>query len=319
MQKRIPKCSPQAARRFKEKLADNIDVSVINKLTHNQYSAHSANAMANDWNLFRSFCEQRNIPALPASVDTIKRFIVSESSDKKRSTIRRYIVSVGLIHKLVLGSDPTKSREVKLELNHQTADEKHKSNETQPLTEDDLCRLKGLLKHDQRVKDLRDLTFAYIMFELALKRKEVIELEKSDVQFDGEVAKIAVGYNIYPASNELSSLLRQWLSKLDDDASPVFRAIDRHENISMTPIDASGIYRVFARIANMLGLPNTHKLSGQSARVGQIKKLGEEGRSTNEIRLYGRYSSIVMPLQYIGYKPQSETEKLKHIERKDWE
>jgi len=68
----------------------------------------------------------------------------------------------------------------------------------------------------------------------------------------------------------------------------------------------------------LLGKPEL-KFSGQSARVGAVQELSEQGYKIKEIQEFGRWLSPAMPYQYVGNKGTAEQEKLKFFSFKPWE
>ena len=106
--------------------------------------------------------------------------------------------------------------------------------------------------------------------------------------------------------------LERWLSFTGlEEELPVFRAIDKHENIGLQPLDDSSIYRILRSASDLLQLAENHHFSGNSIRVGAAQELSKQGLKVREIQDFGRWLSPAMPAQYVGYTGTAESEKMK--------
>jgi site-specific recombinase XerD len=185
--------------------------------------------------------------------------------------------------------------------------------QTNAMTSAHLTELNTLLSHENvNLKEIRDIAIYNVMFECALKRSELKALSMSDVDSCNEGYKITIKDSAYKLSPVASVTLQRWLSFTGtDDEFPVFRAIDKHENIGLQPLDDSSIYRILRRASDMLALAENHHFSGNSIRVGAAQELSKQGLKVREIQDFGRWLSPAMPAQYVGYVGTAENEKMK--------
>ncbi|MGF1900471.1 tyrosine-type recombinase/integrase [Aliivibrio sifiae] len=289
-------------------LSTELDVETLDTHLNKRYSHNSLLSFKNDWNNFVLFCQLYHVVALPASTTAIRIFIEKQAKEKKLSSIKRSLVSISHIHTAFDFKDPTKTAQVKVALGKIRLDKKDDNKQTEGITSVMLDKLEALLSHSVELKDIRDLCIWHLMFELLLKRGELRDLQLADVCFDeanNGVVKLQECY--YPLSKGTSHLLINWINASQITNGYLFRAIDRHQNLSDKHLNDSSIYRVFRRANELLDLDI--QFSGLSARVGATKELAKSGYSIHEIQEMGRWVSPAMPNQYIGNIERSERQK----------
>ncbi|MCE0495798.1 tyrosine-type recombinase/integrase [Vibrio salinus] len=174
------------------------------------------------------------------------------------------------------------------------------------------------LGKSDKIIDLRDLAIFYIMFECALKRAELRELNFEQISIQNNIVTISLDENVYPLSEQASNSVIKWLSHIKDNYSPVFRAVDKHHNVSDKKLNDSSIFRIFRKAAELIGKPEL-RFSGQSARIGAAQDLHKRGEKITDIQIFGRWNSPVMPFQYIGNSSQSKQHQLRYKKFKPWD
>lgn len=272
--------------------------SDIESLTRKQYAKSSCLAMCKDWNHFIEFCQHFNLGALPAEVDTIRLFIHYLSSRRKYSSIRRNVITIGQIHQILNLKDPTNTNITKRALFELKANKGSDEKATTELSIEQLDTLTDILLRSDNTKDIRDLALIRVMFECALKRKDIRDLTFNQIDLAPERYTLQLDDNSLYQLTELTTLvLRRWVSFIDG-CGVVFRAIDKHGNIGSSPLNDSSIYRIFRAASEKLGVPGL-TFSGQSTRVGAVKELHRQGYSIRDIQKFGRWQSYVMPAHYL--------------------
>nr|WP_086940115.1 tyrosine-type recombinase/integrase [Thaumasiovibrio occultus] len=292
------------------------DINYWNALLAAEYSARSIVSIKRDWEHFCDFGFQAGINVLPATTDTLIRFIDRMARERKYATLRRYVISINRVHQLCSLPQPGNSSQVDLVMAKFRIDKKDDHIQADAFRRHHLDKLQLQLGQSERLKDIRDLAIWTLMFECMIKRGELLALDVQDFDYDAKL--LTFDDEQFQLSDDCNERLQTWISAGALVSGPLFRAIDRHGNVSEPPIDPSGIYRVFRRANEELGLPKHVKFSGQSPRVGAAKDLSEEGSSINEIQHAGRWRSAAMPAQYLGKKESSEQEKAKYRKKKQW-
>ncbi|MGF1723638.1 tyrosine-type recombinase/integrase [Photobacterium nomapromontoriensis] len=297
-----------------------LTTDAINQLTHKQYAPNTLISFNTDWNRFLAFCHECQISALPATADTVHRYIDEMAKSRKLASLKRYMVTISLIHRCHNLPDPCAKTEIRLAMKKQQL-EKHDDYENASAFRDEhLQTLIFRFELSTKPKDIRDVAIWAVMFEAMLKRSELAALTVDCLYVHPNgLIDINVGPNTIALSRISSKALQRWLVISMICAGYVFRRIDRHSNIGDSPLDHSSIYRVFRRASDELGMPQSGLFSGQSPRVGAARDLADSGLSINEIQEQGRWKSPAMPAQYVGNKDRHDKEVAKFIKPKPWE
>ena len=80
------------------------------------FANNTIRAYRSDFAQYQNWCLQNNLKPIPATADTMARYIDYLSDNNKSATIRRRINSLGTVLKLSKNHDPTKDPEVILAL-----------------------------------------------------------------------------------------------------------------------------------------------------------------------------------------------------------
>lgn len=293
----------------------DVDIEHWGTLTGNQYSRNSLLSFRNDWLTFVSYCNEVNVSPLPAAVTAVRRFIEKQSESRKAASIKRYIVTISLVHRLHSLPDPTRHREVRYTLNRLYQEKADDAGQATAFHLTHLQTLHGMFSHSDKLKDIRDLLIWTLSFEGMLKRSELAAIDFSDVTRTDEGYQVWVAEHAIALSPEAGALLENWFQMTGITDGPLLRRINKHHQLGDAPMDHSSIYRVFRRAATELGQEGTLTFSGQSPRVGASQDLSENGKSIKEIQQQGRWKSPAMPAQYVGNK-QARNEAMDKFKRK---
>ncbi|MGD8170587.1 tyrosine-type recombinase/integrase [Vibrio sp. TRT 21S02] len=287
------------------------------QLVGNHYSDNSILALTKDWNLFLNFCSINMVMPLPASATAVRLFIERQSEQRKYATLRRYNVTISVVHRVFNLADPTATATVQKSLAQLRV---KKSGDARPTTAFDrshLVKLQSLLSTSSKLTDIRNLALYFVMFECALKRSELKNLKRQNAVLSNGRYVIHVKEQQYALSKDASTHLSKWLSHRIAKTSPLFSAIDKHGNINKQPLNDSSIYRILNSASKKLNLDVS--FSGQSLRVGAVRELSKQGKKVADIQKHGRWLSPVMPYQYLGDKTRSEAEMVKYKRFKAWD
>lgn len=321
MQKIIPiESDPELLKKSQLKFSQAITYDDLMQLTHHQYAHNSLLSMVNDWNLFVAFCLTKHVQPLPASVTAIRLFLEKESLKRKYASLRRYSLTIGLLHRLHALPDPVNHRQIHFTLSALRNIKKGDATQASAFTSNHLIQLDKMLNPLESIKDMRDLIIYHLMFECLLKRGQLRRLQISDFNTSHlNSIKLNLGNNSYSLSTRLSELLAQWLVILNRQDGYLLCRIDKHGNLGTDALNDSSVYRVFRRASDLLGLPNHLKFSGQSTRVGATQELYNKGYNLRQIQEIGQWVSPVMPAQYLGMHQLSENEQLVFKKIKSWD
>ncbi|WP_028022579.1 tyrosine-type recombinase/integrase [Enterovibrio calviensis] len=284
-------------------------------LTMGLYSHNSLLSFQNDWHTFLSYCKDVNVSALPAAVTAVRRFIEHSAKTRKASSIKRYIITISLLHRVHSLPDPTRHREVRFTLNRLYSEKADDAAQANAFHLSHLNALQQQLGNSDRLKDIRDLLIWTLCFEGMLKRSELAALSYHSVLKEGDLYLLVVDGQRIELSTEAAELIDRWLLVSGIMDGPLLRRINKHQQLGDASMDHSSIYRVFRRAATELGMDGTLTFSGQSPRVGASVDLSESGKSIKEIQQQGRWKSPAMPAQYVGNQ-QAKDEAMEKFKRK---
>ncbi|MDD1792217.1 tyrosine-type recombinase/integrase [Enterovibrio sp. ZSDZ42] len=293
----------------------DIDLERWKLLTMGQYSHNSLLSFQNDWQTFLAYCKEVNVSPLPAAVTAVRRFIEHSAKTRKASSIKRYVITISLLHRVHSLPDPTRHREVRFTLNRLYSEKADDAAQANAFHLSHLNALQRQLGNSDRLKDIRDLLIWTLCFEGMLKRSELAALSFHSAIKEQEVYLLVVDDQRIELSPEASELIDRWLLVSGIIDGPLLRRINKHQQLGDAPMDHSSIYRVFRRAATELGMDGTLTFSGQSPRVGASVDLSESGKSIKEIQQQGRWKSPAMPAQYVGNK-QAKDEAMDKFKRK---
>lgn len=312
-----PILSAQSQEQFQRRLEN---AETMNVLTRGQYAKNTLVSFTNDWNNFLQFCLEQHVSVLPATADTVHRFIEKMADSRKLASLKRYVVTISLVHRCHSLPDPCAKSEIRLAMRKQQTDKHSDQQNAAAFRDKHLQQLLSVYDVATKAKDVRDCAIWAVMFEGMLKRSELAALCVDDLFIhDDGLIDISVGNHTIALSNVSSKALQRWLviGAIFDDV--VFRRIDRHGNVGDKAMDHSSIYRVFRRASSELGLSDNELFSGQSPRVGASKDLADAGLSLSDIQEQGRWKSPAMPAQYIGKSDKHDQEIKKYVKDKPWE
>ncbi|NGN96469.1 tyrosine-type recombinase/integrase [Grimontia sp. S25] len=284
-------------------------------LTLGLYSKNSLLSFQNDWQVFIEYCREVNVSPLPAAVTAVRRFVDSKATTRKASSIKRYIITISMLHRIHALSDPTRHREVRFTLNKLYQEKADEAGQANAFHYHHLQSLHSRLSNSDRLKDIRDLLIWTLCFECMLKRSELAAIQYDDIEKTDLGYTLRISDNVMELSSEASGLIEQWFEMTAISEGPLLRRINKHQQLGDAPMDHSSIYRVFRRAAEELGVQGTLTFSGQSPRVGASQDLSDSGLTIKEIQQQGRWKSPAMPAQYVGNK-QARDEAMDKFKRK---
>ena len=268
------------------------------------FSENTARAIRADTAIFAAWCAEHDHTSLPASGDAVASFIDAMSESRKPATIRRYVASIGHLHRAAGLDDPTKANPAKLALKR--LGRQHGSRQTQAAPLGEMAVERVLATTGDALIDRRDLALLMVSRDMLARRSEVVALQVEDVQFadDGSATVLvrrsktdAAGQGaVLWLSPRTTKALRAWLDGAGITEGVVFRSVDRGGHVGGA-LDAGDVARRFKVLAERAGI-DASLISGHSARVGMAQDLVAHGAELPEVMQAGRWKSPTMPARY---------------------
>jgi site-specific recombinase XerD len=307
------------------------------------FAAHSKaentlRAYRSDWDDFTAWCDERGLPALPASAETVTLYITSrargsvervgdQDSDEraplKVSTLERRLSAIAAAHRLAGHGSPVSRREEPLHSvwagivrRKGTAKEKV----APALTEDVRQMVSTIATTDivpdddaARLRGRRDAALLLVGFAGALRRSELAALTVGDVGVDPDGLRVRVSRSKsdqegagtvlgihYGSDPETCPVraLRSWLIESGITNGPLFRGITKGGNLQERPLSPRTVARVVKARAEAAGL-NPRAYSGHSLRAGFATQAARAGVPERVIMRHTRHKDVVTLREYI--------------------
>jgi site-specific recombinase XerD len=271
-------------------------------------------AYASDWQQFTTWTTARHLEAIPASVETVSRYLGDMAENGfKVPTIRRRAAAIAYFHRLKGLESPTSSELVRAVLSGIAREKAQAANRKAPVTVDIVRRMMRLIP--TTTIGTRDRALLLVGFAGALRRSELVALNiedlertdrgvlihirKSKTDQEGEGRTIAI-----PRGGKLKTLeaLDAWIGTAGLQAGSIFRNVRKGGVISerLTDRSVSLIVKKYAERAQL----DPAIFAGHSLRAGFVTSALDAGadpfrvmdvtghREIRTLRVYDRRSKF---------------------------
>src|SRR6516225_9648318 len=144
-------------------------------------AAATRRAYGTDFLIFRAWCEERQLNAVPASPATVAAFLAHEASrNVKVSTIGRRVAAIRYAHKLAGFDTPTDDERVKTTVRGIRRTLGTAKSKKAPATAERLLAMAA--NTGGGLKGLRDRALLLLGFAGAFRRLELVALDVSDIE-----------------------------------------------------------------------------------------------------------------------------------------
>ena len=282
----------------------------------NSKATNTVRAYKSDFKDFSLFCVQNGFKNLPSDPKIVSLYLTHLSTkDIKISTIKRRLVSIGVIHKM---------KGHYLDIKHPLIIEnlmgiKRRKGTVQkgkkPLLIKDLKAIIDIINQEQieDIKKLRDKTMILVGFSGGFRRNEIVSLDVDDLEFVYEGVKITVkksktdqfGEGFIKAlpyfENELYCpviSLKRWLNISKITKGSIFRRFTKGSNLSNNRLTDQTVALLIKEYLKLAGIDSTN-YSGHSLRSGFATSAAESGVEERSIMAMTGHKSTEMVRRYI--------------------
>lgn len=196
-------------------------------------------AYRSDFAQFRSWCEAKSIPALPADPTAVAAFLAAEANrGSKVATISRRLAAIRYAHKLAGHETPTNCEAVKATLRGIRRTAGSAPARKAPATADRVLAM--VEKAGTDIKSLRDRALLLLGFAGAFRRSELTALDAADLQFCDDGLRVVIrksktdqeglGTTIAIARGSIAcpvDAVRTWIKAAGIVEGPLFRPVTR--------------------------------------------------------------------------------------------
>jgi site-specific recombinase XerD len=277
---------------------------------------NTVRAYKSDFNDFGLFCAQNGFKSLPSEPKIISLYLTHLSTkDAKMSTLKRRLVSIGVIHKLKGYYLDTKHPSI-IE-NIMGIKRRKGSNQKgkKPILINNLKQIINVIdqQNKEKIKILRDRSIILIGFSGGFRRNEIVSLDYEDLDFVTEGLKINLRKSKTDQFGEgtLKALpyfdksqycpvvsLQRWIEISNIRSGPLFRRFAKGSKLSEKRLTDQTIALLIKEYLTLSGI-DCKNYSGHSLRSGFATSAAESGAEERSIMAMTGHKSTEMVRRYI--------------------
>ena len=288
-------------------------------------------AYKSDFNDFGLFCAQNGFKSLPSEAKIISLYLTQLSTKEvKISTIKRRLVSIGVIHRLKGHYLDTKHPLIVENLMGIKRRKGSIQNGKKPLLINNLKKDIDVIdkeKHEEikrlinvidqqkkeRIKILRDRTIILIGFSGGFRRNEIVSLDYDDLDFVEEGLKINIkrsktdqfgegsikGLPYFDNSQYCPVVsLKNWIDIAKINSGSLFRRFSKGSRLTEKRLTDQTVALLIKEYLKLAGIDNKN-YSGHSLRSGFATSAAESGAEERSIMAMTGHKSTEMVRRYI--------------------
>ena len=279
-------------------------------------SDNTLRAYKSDFKDFGLFCAKNGFKSLPSEPKVISLYLTHLSTkDIKMSTLKRRLVSIGVIHKLKGHYLDTKHPSI---IENIMGIKRRKGSSQKGKKPILINNLKILIKaidkqKNDEIKKLRDRTIILIGFSGGFRRNEIVSLNYDDLEFMPEGLKITLRRSKtdqygegtlkglpYFDNPEYCPVLstKKWLNFSKINTGPVFRRFNKGSKLSEKRLTDQTVALLIKQYLKLAGI-DSRNFSGHSLRSGFATSAAESGAEERSIMAMTGHKSTEMVRRYI--------------------
>ena len=277
---------------------------------------NTVRAYKSDFNDFGIFCAQNGFKSLPSEPKIVSLYLTYLSTkDAKMSTLKRRLVSIGVIHKLKGHYLDTKHPSIIENIMGIKRRKGSSQKSKKPILISNLKKIINVIDQQKKeeIKKCRDRTIILIGFSGGFRRNEIVSLDYDDLDFVPEGLKINLrrsktdqfgeGFTkALPYFDNLQycpvSSLKNWLEISKINSGPVFRRFVKGSKLSKNRLTDQTVALLLKEYLNLTGM-DSKNYSGHSLRSGFATSAAESGVEERSIMAMTGHKSTEMVRRYI--------------------
>ncbi len=273
-------------------------------------------AYKSDFKDFSLFCSKNGFKFLPSEPKIVSLYLTHLSSkDHKISTLKRRLVSIGVIHKI---------KGFYLDIKHPSIIENimgikrrkgSKQKSKKPLLINNLKTIINVIDNldDDEIKQLRDRSIILIGFSGGFRRNEIVSLDYDDLDFVKEGLKINIKKSKtdqfgegslkglpYFDNNQYCPVIsiKKWLEISNINSGPLFRRFSKGSKLSENRLTDQTVALIIKKYLKIAGI-ESQNYSGHSLRSGFATSAAESGAEERSIMAMTGHKTTQMVRRYI--------------------
>ena len=279
-------------------------------------ASNTVRAYKSDFNDFGLFCAKNGFKSLPSEPKFVSLYLTHLSTkDIKISTLKRRLVSIGMVHKLKGHYLDTKHPVIIENIMGIKRRKGSIQNGKKPLLINSLKLIIKVINEQkkEKIKKLRDKSIILIGFSGGFRRNEIVSLNYEDLEFVSEGLKIAIRRSKTDQFGEGSIkalpyfdnseycpviTLKQWLEVSKINSGPVFRRFSKGSKLLEHRLTDQTVALLIKEYLNLAGI-DSKNYSGHSLRSGFATTAAESGAEERSIMAMTGHKTTQMVRRYI--------------------
>jgi len=296
------------------------DVKALHEETLNNLKNSKADntirAYRSDFKDFGAFCAKNGFKSLPTEPKIVSLYLTHLSiKDSKMSTLRRRLVSIGMIHKLKGHYLDTKHPIIVENIMGISRKKGNYQRGKKPILINHLKAIVDVIdkQNVQEIKKIRDKTIILIGFGGGFRRTELVSIDYEDLEFVPEGVKIIIkrsktdqfgegmikGLPYFSNQTYCPVLhLKKWLDESNIKSGAIFRKFNKGFNLSDNRLTDQTVALLLKNYLNSAGIENKN-YSGHSLRSGFATVSAESGADERSIMAMTGHKTTQMVRRYI--------------------
>jgi site-specific recombinase XerD len=279
-------------------------------------AANTIRAYKSDFRDFGLFCAQNGFKSLPSEPRIISLYLTYLSTkDAKMSTLKRRLVSIGVIHKLKGHYLDTKHPSIIENIMGIKRRKGSIQKGKKPILINSLKAIINVIdeQNKEEIKKLRDRSIILIGFSGGFRRNEIVSLDYDDLDFVNEGLKITIRRSKTDQFGEgsIKALpyfentqycpvvsLNKWINISKINSGSLFRRFSKGSKLTKKRLTDQTVALLIKEYLNLAGIDGKN-YSGHSLRSGFATSAAESGAEERSIMAMTGHKSTQMVRRYI--------------------
>ena len=277
---------------------------------------NTVRAYKSDFNNFGLFCAKNGFKSLPTEPKIVSLYLTHLSTKNiKISTLKRRLVSIGVVHKLKGHYLDTKHPSIIENIMGIKRRKGSIQKAKKPILINDLKQIINVIdnQNNEEIKKLRDRTIILVGFSGGFRRNEITSLNYEDLDFVKEGVKINIkksktdqfGEGLLKGIPYFDNLqycpvisLKKWIDVSNIYSGPLFRRFTKGSSLSVNRLSDQTVALLIKEYTKLAGIDNKN-YSGHSLRSGFATSAAESGVEERNIMAMTGHKSSEMVRRYI--------------------
>jgi len=292
-----------------------LEKETILNLEHSK-APNTIRAYQSDFNDFCLFCNKNGFKFLPSDPKIVSLYLTHLSTNRsKMSTLKRRLVSIGVIHKLKGHYLDTKHPAIIENIMGIRRRKGSIQKGKKPLLINSLKVIINVIdeQNKEEIKKLRDRSIILIGFSGGFRRNEIVSLNYDDLDFVAEGLKISIRRSKTDQFGEGSikalpyfdssqycpvASIKKWIEIANISSGPLFRRFSKGSKLTDNRLTDQTVALLIKEYLVLAGI-DSKNYSGHSLRSGFATSAAESGVEERSIMAMTGHKSTEMVRRYI--------------------